>query len=143
VASSFETMNILNKVRAPRVASKGLLVHGCAMTARRLSWLQLFLPMSRRDRARLAMLDNTRRGMATIADLLRDLSARQDAHAHAIQQAARANRGALAEAGAGNSIRDVFLTHATDAVVRSKQTAEALDKAVEALELLGAALRGG
>lgn len=89
------------------------------------------------------MLDNTRGGVATIAELLRDLSARQDAHAHAIQQAARASRGALAEARAGDPILNVFLTHATDAVVRSKQTAEALDKAVDALELLGAALRDG
>ena len=111
------------------------------MIAHQLPWLKLLLPMSRRDRARLAMLDNTRRGMATVAELLRDLSARQDAHAHAVQQSARASRGALAEAGAGASIRNVFLTHATDAVVRSKQTAEALDKATEALELLGASLR--
>lgn len=111
------------------------------MIAHRLPWLKLLLPMSRRDRARLTMLDNTREGMATIAELLRDLSARQDAHAHVVQQAARASRGALAEAGAGASIRNVFLTHATDAVVRSKQTAEALDKAVDALELLAASLR--
>ena len=79
--------------------------------------------------------------MLVIADLLRDFSARQDAYAHAIQQAARASRGALTEAGSVDSIRDVFLTHATDAVVRSKQTAETLDGAVEALERLAASLR--
>lgn len=79
--------------------------------------------------------------MATVADLIRDVAARQDAHAHAIQQAARASRGALTETGAANLLRDAFLTQAIDAVVRSKRTAEALDKAVEALELLAASLR--
>lgn len=113
------------------------------MSLRRVSWLKHLLPMSRRDRARLEKLDTTRAGMAIIADLLRDLSARQDAHAHAIQQAARASRGALTEAGAANSIQNVFLTQATDAAVRSKQTAEALDDAIEALERLAASLRDG
>jgi len=107
------------------------------------AWLKRLLPMTPRDRARLDKLDSTRAGMATIADLLRDLSARQDAHAHAIQQAARASRGALTEASAPDSIQNTFLTHATDATVRSKRTAEALDNAVEALERLTAALRDG
>jgi len=113
------------------------------MSLRRVPWLTRLLPMSRRDRARLAKLDGTRAGMAIVADMLRDLSARQDAHAHAIQQAARASRGALTEAGAVDSVRNVLLAQATNAVVRSKQIAEALDGAVEALEMLAAALRDG
>lgn len=111
------------------------------MVLRGFARLKRILPITLREWARLAKLDNTRAGMATIADLLRDLSARQDAHAHAIQQAARASRGALTEAGAVDSMRNVFLAQATDVVVRSKQTAEALDGAVEALERLAAALR--
>lgn len=97
--------------------------------------------MTRQDRTRLAQLDATRVGMAIIADLLRDISARQDAHAHAIRQAARASRHALTRAGASDSIQNVLLRQATDAAVRSKQTAEALDNATEALERLAAALR--
>ena len=63
---------------------------------------------------------------------------RHDAHLHAIQQAARTSHGVLTEAGDANSIRNIFLTQATDAAVRSKQTAETLDGAVEALERLAA-----
>ena len=48
---------------------------------------------------RLAKLNDTRAGMAIIADMLRDVSARHDAHVHAIQQPARASHGALTEAG--------------------------------------------
>lgn len=113
------------------------------MSPRRVPWLKHLLPMTRRDRARLEKLDVTRAGMAIIADLLRELSARQDAHAHPIQRSARASRGALTEAGASDSIQNVFLTQATDAAVRSKRTAEALDDAIEALERLAAALRDG
>ena len=91
----------------------------------------------------MAKLDSTRAGMAAISDMLHDLSARYDAHTHAIQQAARASRGALTEAGTLDSIRNVFLTQATDAAVRSRQTAETLDVAVEALERLAASLREG
>lgn len=125
------------------VASKRCAVQAFAMLLPGVSWLKRLLPMTRRDRARLAKLDSTRAGMAIIADLLADLSARQDAHAHAIQRAARASRGALMEAGASNSIQNVFLTQATDAAVRSKRTAKALDGAAEALERLAAALRDG
>lgn len=113
------------------------------MLLHRVPLLKHLLPMTRRDRARLAKLDATRSGMVVIADMLRDLSARHDAHVHAIQQAARASRGALTEAGAANSIRNVFLGQAADVAVRSKQTVEALDDAVEGLEQLAAALRSG
>ena len=113
------------------------------MLGARFSWLACFLPMSRRDRARLAKLDSTRTGMAIVADLIRDVAMRQDAHAHAIQQAARASRGRLMEARDPDSIRNIFLAQATDAAVRSRQTAEALDNAVEALERLVAGLRDG
>ena len=128
-------------VRSGDVASKRRRRQAFTMPVRGVSWLKSRLPTSRRDRARLAQLDSTRAGMAMIACTLRDLSARHDAHAHAIQRAARASRGALTEAGAANSIRNVFLGQATDAAVRSKQTAEALDGAVDALERMAAALR--
>lgn len=111
------------------------------MLPRRVPWLKRFLPMSRRDRARLAKLDSTRAGMAIVADLIRDVATRQDAHAHAIQQAARVSRGILMEASDPDSVRNVFLAQATGAAVRSRQTAEALGNAVEALERLAAALQ--
>ena len=123
------------------VASKRCVGQARIMLLRGVAWLKHLLPMTRRDRARLGNLDATRAGMAIVADLIRDVAARQDAHAHAIQQAARASHGALTEAGDPNSIRNIFLAQATDAAVRSKQTAEALDNAVEALERLAAALR--
>lgn len=104
------------------------------MSSRGFAWFKRLLPMTRRNRVRLAQLDHTRAGMVMIAGLLRDLSARHDAHAHAIQRAARASRGALTEAGCANSIRSVFLGQTTDAALRSRQMAEALDGAVEALE---------
>ena len=78
--------------------------------------------------------------MAIVAEMLRRISAKQDAYAHAIQQAARASRSALIEAGPSNSIRNVFPTQTTDAAVRLRQTAETLDSAVEALELMAAGL---
>ncbi len=111
------------------------------MLLRGVAWIKRLFFMTRWDRARLAKLDSTRASMATIADLLRDISARHDAHVHAIQQAARASHSALTEASAPSSIRNVLLGQATDAAVRSKLTAEALDGAVEALERLAAALR--
>ena len=99
--------------------------------------------MTRRERTLAAKLDRTRAGMTIVAELIRDVAARQDAHAHAVQQAARASRGALMEAGDPDSLWNVLLDQAADAVVRSRRTAEALDTAVEALERLGAALRVG
>lgn len=125
------------------VVSKRQVIHAPTMSLRRDSWLKHLLPMSRQDRVRLAQLDKTRTGMVIIADMLRDLSVRHDAHVHAIQQAARASGGALTEAGTLNSVKSVFLAQATDAVVRSKRTAESLDNAVEALERLAAGLRDG
>lgn len=110
------------------------------MLLRGVAWLKPLLPMTRQERARLAKLDATRDGMAIIADVLRDLSARQDAHAHTIQQAARASRGALTEAPAG-TVRDMMLSHAADALARSQANAEALDRVTEAVELLAAGLR--
>lgn len=104
------------------------------------AWLKHLLPMTRQDRARLAKLDSTRAGMAIVANMLRDLSARQDAYAHAIQQAARASRGALTEAPAG-TVQDLMLTCAADALVQSQANAEALDRVTEAVELLAAGLR--
>ena len=110
------------------------------MSPHRVPWLTHLLPMSRRERARLAQLDRTRAGMAAIADSLRDLSARHDAHVHAIQHAARASRGALMESGFPSPIRDAFLSQAADAAAWSRQTAESLDAAVDGLEQMAAGL---
>lgn len=106
------------------------------------AWLKRLLPISRWERARLAHLDHTRASMAMIADALRDLSAQHDTHHHAIQQAIRASRWTLMEACLPNSIQNTFLTQVTDAAVRSRQTAKALDSAVEGLERLAVGLRG-
>ena len=104
--------------------------HAFEMTPHRVPWFKRLLPMSRRDRARVAQLDHTRAGMVIVADVLRDLSAQHDAHVHAIHQAARSSRGALTEAGAVNSISGVSGIRAKRAkrtrMVANKSTASQL-----------------
>jgi cellobiose-specific phosphotransferase system component IIA len=90
---------------------------------------------------RLAKLDEMPADLAAIADRVRDISSAHDAHTHLIWKTARANRGAMTETRDADSVQSVLLTQATDAVVRSKATAEALDDAVEVLERLAASLR--
>ena len=98
--------------------------------------------MSRWNQARLAKLDGMRAELAAVADRVRDVASRHDAHAHLVRQAARASRGATTETRAVNSTKNTVLAQAADAVVRSKQTAAALDGVVETLERLAASLRG-
>jgi hypothetical protein len=124
-----------------RVASKRHAVQARTMFLRGFGRLRRFLSMGRRERALLAKLDATRAGMATVADVVRDLSARQDAYAHFIHTTARASRGAMTETATVGSVQNALLTHAADALARSKATAEALDRVTDALERLGAALR--
>lgn len=95
------------------------------------------------DQAQLAQLDATRAGVAIIAHRLHEISAQHDAHHDAIQQAIRASRWVLMEACLPNSIQNTFLMQVTDAAVRSRQTAKALDSAIEGLERLAAGLRDG
>lgn len=130
------------EVRLNAVASKRRKVHAFAMTLPRVPWWKLIVPMSRRDRARLAKLDGMRAELAAVADRVRDVASRHDARAHLVRQAARASQGAMTETRAVNSTQNTVLAQAADAVVRSKQTATALDGVVETLERLAASLRG-
>ena len=92
-----------------------------------------FLLLTHRERALVAKLEDTRAGIAIIADLMRTFSALEDKRAHLTLKAARERRG-----GTG-----VEAAHTDTAVARSKGTAEALDRITEALERLGASLRDG
>ena len=98
--------------------------------------------MMHRDRTRLEKLDDVRMDLAAVADCVRDLSARQDAHAHLIGKVVRANRGAFTETVATDSIQNVMLAQAADTLARSKEMAGDLDRVAEALERLAAELRG-
>lgn len=97
--------------------------------------------MTRRERALAAKLDAARASMAIIADMLRGIAARQDEHAHRDGKAARASGGTLTEAASLSPARNMLLACTADTVARSKATAADLDRAVEALERLAAALR--
>jgi len=107
----------------------------------RSPWLRRFLPITRRERARAAKLADAQSRFAAIADLVRDLSSLEDAHAHLIRRTARASRGAMTENAAADPIQDVMINYAATALARSLETAEALDRVTEALERLAASLR--
>ncbi len=79
----------------------------------------------------MAKLEDTRAGIAAIADLLRTFSALEDKRAHLTLKAARERHSAAC----------VETAHIDDAVARSKGTAEAPDRITEALERLAASLR--
>ena len=129
-------------MRAGSVANKRRVGHACEMTSGRFFWLTRLLPMSRQDRARLAKLDDVCTDLAGVSDYVRDLSAKQDAHAHLIRKVARANRGAFTETVASDSVQNVMLAQAAEALARSKEMAGDLDRVTEALERLTAELRG-
>ena len=112
------------------------------MSPRGFAWLKHLLPMTRLDRARLARLDDVCADLAAVADCVRDLSAKQDAHAHLIEKVVRASRGAFTETIATDSVQNVMLAQAADTLARSKETAGDLDRVTEALERLAAELRG-
>lgn len=87
------------------------------MTSRRFSQLTRRLLLMRQERARLAKLDDVCTDLAAVADCVRDLSAKQDAHAHLIGKVVRANRGAFTETVASDSVQNVMLAQAADALV--------------------------
>lgn len=111
------------------------------MLLRGFAWFERLLPIMRRDRVRLAQLDRLRSDLTAIADRARGIASWHDAHAHQVRKAARASRGAMTETRAFDSTQNLMLGQAADAVVRSKETAKALDDVVEALERVAASLR--
>ncbi len=130
------------KVELRRVAGKRRLGHAFEMNGRRFSWLVRFLPLMHQERARLAKLDDICVDLAAVAGCIRDLSARQGAHAHLIRKVVRANRGAFTEMVDTDSLQNVMLAQAADTLARSKEMAGALDRVAEALKRLAAELRG-
>ncbi len=119
------------EMRSRRVASKHRVVHAGTMLLRGVLRARRFLPVTRRERALMAKLEDTRAGIAAIADVLCTFSALEDKRTHLTLKAARERRS---EVG-------VMATHIDGAVARSKGTAEALDRVTEALERLAASLR--
>jgi len=115
------------------------------MVGRGLFRARRFLPTTRRERALAAKLDDAWTSLATIAAVVRNLSAFEDAQAHLIVKAARERRSGAAESAARDPAltpsQGIAATHADSAVARSKRTAELLDRVTEALERLAASLR--
>jgi len=77
-----------------------------------------FLPISRREQALAAKLEDTRAGITAIADVLRTFSAIEDKRTHLTLKAARERRSDVG----------VMATHIDAVVARSMGTAEALDR---------------
>jgi len=104
-----------------------------------------FLPVTRRDRALVAKLHDTRASLAAIAAGVRTFSAIEDARTHLIVKAARERRSGTAESATRDPKLTAFQGAATtnidSAVAQSKRTAEVLDRVTEALEQLAASLR--
>jgi len=119
------------EVRWRRVVNKRPVVQACLMFLRGIFLARRFLPTTRRERALAAKLEDTRVGIAAIADVLRTFSALEDKRMHLTLKAARERRSEVGVVG----------THIDRAVARSKGTAEALDRVTEALEQLAASLR--
>ena len=98
--------------------------------------------MTRRERALLAKLNDTRASLVAMAATVRNLSAFEDARTHLITRAARERRSGMAEDVTRDSAFQGSVTmHADSAVAQSKRTAEVLDRVTEALERLAASLR--
>jgi len=101
--------------------------------------------MTRRERALVAKLHDTRASLAAIAAGVRTFSAIGDARTHLIVRAARERRSGTAESAtcdpALTAFQDLATTNIDGAVAHSKRTAEVLDRVTEALERLAASLR--
>ena len=101
--------------------------------------------MTRRDRALVAKLHDTRASLAAIAAGVRTFSALEDARTHLLVKAARERRSGTAESSICDPELTAFQGVATanidGAVTQSKRTAEVLDRVTEALERLAASLR--
>lgn len=126
-----------------QVASTRHVGHAFAMTDSRFSWLKRLLPMTRRDRARLAQFDGLRSDLVAIADITRSLSVAQDAHAHSIRKTVRERRDAGAGRLEADPVQSVVMAHAAEAVAQSKRLAESLDRVTEAVERMSASLWDG
>ncbi len=101
--------------------------------------------MTRRERALVAKLHDTRASLAAIAAGVRTFSAVEDARTHLIVKAARERRSGTAESATVDpeltAFQGVATTSVDSAVAQSKRTAEVLDRVTEALERLAASLR--
>lgn len=98
--------------------------------------------MTRRERALLAKLNDTRASLAAMAATVRSFSAFEDARTHLITKAARERRSGIAESVARDlAFEGTATTHTDGAVAQSKRTAEVLDRVTEALERLAVSLR--
>lgn len=126
-----------------QVASTRYVGHAFAMSLPRAPWWKMIVPMSRRDRARLAKLDGMRSDLTAIADMTRNLSISQDAHAHSIRKTVRERRDVKARRPDVDPIQSVVMAHAAETVAQSKRLAESLDRVTEALERMAASLRDG
>ena len=103
------------------------------------------LPTTRRERALVAKLHDTRASLAAIAAGVRTFSAVEDARTHLMVKAARERRSGTAESATCDpelaASQGVVTTNIDGAVAQSKRTAEVLDRVTEALERLAASLR--
>ena len=101
--------------------------------------------MTRRKRALVAKLHDTRASLAAIAAGVRTFSAVEDARTHLIAKAARERHSGTAESATCDPeltpSQGVVTTNIGSAVAQSKRTAEVLDRITEALERLAASLR--
>ena len=113
------------------------------MLPRGFALLKHLLPMSHRDRARLATLDRTRTDIVAVADALRDLSSRLDARAHLYRKVARGHGGVAPDGTALDPDRTVMTMLVGDAVATTTGIASTLDQATEKLERVAASLRDG
>jgi len=98
--------------------------------------------MTRRERALLAKLSDTRASLAAMAATVRNFSAFEDTRTHLIARAARERCSGVAESVTRDpAFQSIVTTYADSAVAQSKRTAEVLDRVTEALERLAASLR--
>ena len=101
--------------------------------------------MTRRNRALVAKLHDTRASLAAIAAGVRTFAALEDARTHLIVKAARERHsgttGSVTRDPERAAFQDIGTTNVDSAVAHSRRTAEVLDRVTEALERLAASLR--
>ncbi len=98
------------------------------MMGRRFFQARRLLPVTRRERALAAKLDDARASLAAMAAVVHNFSALEDARTHLIVKAARERRSGVAEDVAGDpalaAFQGVLAAHIDSAVARSKVTAD-------------------
>lgn len=101
--------------------------------------------MTRRNRALVAKLHDTRASLAAIAAGVRTFAAIEDARTHLIVKAARERHsgmtGSVTRDPEWAAFQDIGTTNVDSAVAHSRRTAEVLDRVTEALERLAASLQ--